>query len=459
MIDLLSGNPYKRISAFCVPLLIGNLFQQLYSMADSMIVGRLMGANAFGAVGSTGSLSFLIMGFVMGLCSGFAIPLAQDFGAQDKAGMRKCVANCLWLCAVITLILSIVTYFYTDDLLRMLNTPKELFDDAYGYIHVIFVGMGATVLYNMLACILRAVGDSKTPLYFLIIACVLNIALDLLFIAVFKLGVAGAGYATIISQFVSGVMCLFAMRKRFPELMLKKPDLRLNTEYTVRLLKNGVPMGLQFSITAIGSVTLQSAVNGLGATAVTAMSAGSRVSNLLACPMESLGIAMATFTGQNLGAQKIDRIKKGVWQMMAIGLVYCAMAFGICLLFSRPLTELFIGAAELTVLELTEQYLLYNSIFFPALLVIYVFRNTVQGLGFSKEAMLAGVFEMVARVVVAFGFVKTYGFVAASLANPAAWVAATLLLLWLYHLKISRLWRWEQARRRAEKMREALDIK
>lgn len=457
--DLLTGSPVKRISAFCVPLLIGNLFQQFYSMTDSVIVGRLMGAEAFGAVGSTGALSFLVLGFVMGLCAGFSIPLSQDFGAKDMNGVRKGAAMCIWLCVLVTAVLSACMYFWTDELLRLLNTPDELFEDAYAYIHVIFTCMGASVLYNMLAYVLRAVGDSRTPLYFLILSCILNIGLDLLFIGPFHMGVAGAGYATIIAQLVSGALCLWTIHKRFPELRLTKDDLRFDPAYAARLFKSGVPMGLQFSITAVGSVSVQAAVNGLGSIAVTAMSAASRVSALMTCPLESLGIAMATFAGQNLGAKKLDRVRKGVRQMMGVGLCYCAAAFLTLFFFSRPLTLLFLDGADEQMLLYARQCLTINAAFYPGLLIVLVYRNTIQGLGYSKEAMLAGLFELVGRTGVAFGLVSVYGFIAACTASPVAWILADAVLLILYYKKMRQLARWDEAKLRAERMRAALEQK
>ena len=367
-------------------------------------------------------------------------------------GVKRAIAGCIWLGVLITSALSVLMYFFTDDLLRLLDTPDELFNYAYDYIHVIFVGMATTMLYNVLACILRALGDSRTPLYFLILSCLINIALDILFIAAFGMGVAGAAYATLIAQFISGVLCIFTIRKKFPQLNLKKEDLRFDPEYAMRLFKNGVPMGLQFSITAIGSVLMQAAVNGLGVNAVTAMGAGGRVCGIVTCPLDSLGVAMATFAGQNLGAKKISRVKQGVRQMMGIGLGYCVLACLVCVFFGRTLTQIFVDAKETAVIDLTQQYLNVYSLFYPALLIIYVFRNTVQGLGYSKDAMLAGLFELAGRSAVAFCLVGAYGFTAACFASPVAWLAADVLLLTLYAKKMGALWRWEQARLRAEQM-------
>ncbi len=452
MTDLLTGNPLKRILKFLVPLLIGNLFQQIYSLADSIIVGQLIGQSAFGAVGSTGSLNFLVLGFVMGVTGGFSIPIAQAFGAKNGAGMRKYIASCAVLCIIIVGILSVLTYFFTDDLLRLLNTPEELFQDAYHYIHVIFVGMGASVLYNMLSSLLRSVGDSKTPLYFLIVACVINIGLDFLFIAVFKMGVEGAAYATLISQLVSGLLCMITIKKRFKMLIPSRNDYKHIGAYHKRMLRYGIPMGLQFSITAVGCVIVQTAVNGLGAIAVTALSIGYRVSALLTSPIESLGIAMATFAGQNLGANRLERVKKGVNQVMIVTCIYCFSAFLLCFFFSTFLTEMFVGKTDATILAMTRQMLLSISFFYPCLAVILVYRNVVQGLGFSNEAMLAGILELGGRLLIGLVFIKHFGYAAACFSNPAAWFPADVLLLFLYYGKMRELQKPENVQKRAEKL-------
>ena len=445
MTDLLTGSPARKISMFCLPLLVGNLFQQLYSMADSMIVGRFMGTEAFAGVSGTGSMNFLIIGFVLGLCSGFAIPAAQDFGAGDMQGVRRAVAHCLWLGAALTAVLTALMFFLTDDLLTLLNTPSELYAYEYEYIHVIFTGMAVTMWYNMLAGILRAVGDSRTPLLFLILSCLLNIVLDVMFISAFRMGVAGAAWATLCSQLISGVLCLVYMVRRFPQLIPHGDEWKLRSAYAGRLLKNGLPMGLQFSITAIGSVTMTAAVNSLGVHAVAAVGAASRVHNIVTCPMDALGVGMATFCSQNLGAGKIRRIRLGVRQMTGIGMLYSVISCAVLGFFGRTMAMLFVSATETEVLNLTAQYLLIDGFFFPALLVIFVYRNSLQGLGYSREAMLAGVFELIGRVFVASLLVGRFGFTAACFASPAAWVAAGALLLTLYWLKMGALIRREQA--------------
>ena len=310
--DMTTGSPLGRILAFCAPLLVGNLFQQFYNLADSIIVGRLLGVNAFAAVGSTGALNFLVLGFALGICSGFAIPIAQSFGAGDAEAVRSRTGQLVWLGLIFSLGLTVLTFFTTDDILRLINTPAEIYNDAYTYIFIVFMGSGATILYNLSSSILRALGDSRTPLLFLIAAVIVNVVLDILFMASFGMGVEGAALATVISQAASGLACLLYMHARVPALHLSASHLRPSLRRMAYIASIGVPMGLQFSITAVGSIILQGAVNSLGAGAVAAVSAGSRVHNIMAAPMETAGITMATYCGQNLGAGKPDRIRKGV---------------------------------------------------------------------------------------------------------------------------------------------------
>ena len=330
--DLTKGKPLRLLLGFCAPLLIGNLFQQFYNMVDSIIVGKFIGKDALAAVGSTGSLNFLIIGFVLGMCSGFCIPVAQYFGEGDEARVRGCVANAVYLSAAITVVLTAATMLGTRPLLELMQTPGNIIDDAYAYIVVIFAGIFATVLYNLLAGILRALGDSRTPLYFLILSSVLNVGMDLLFILYFNAGVAGAAYATVIAQLVSGVCCLVYMIKRYPILRMKKENLRPNRHLTGRLLYIGLPMAGQFSITAVGSTIIQSAVNSLGSGVVAAVTAAGKVQIMLCQPMETMGITMATYCGQNYGAGEVGRIREGMRKSLLVAALFGDRFFhrGIC---------------------------------------------------------------------------------------------------------------------------------
>ena len=430
--DMTTGSPLKSILRFCVPLLIGNLFQQFYNLADSILVGRILGLNAFAAVGATGALSFLILGFATGSCSGLAIPIAQSFGAGDLESVRRRTAQLVWLGCGITAIICLICFFWTDDLLGMMNTPAEIFDDAYRYIFIVFMGVGATMLYNLSSAVLRSLGDSRTPLHFLIAAVVVNVILDILFMKYLHFGVEGAAWATVLSQLASGIACLIYMAKKLPMLNLHRDDMKPDWKRICYMAAIGVPMGLQFAITAVGSIILQGAVNGLGAQAVAVVSAASRVHNVVAAPLETCGIAMATYCGQNLGAGQYSRIRRGIWSTTAAAMIYCALAFVFNYSAGRSMATLFVSPSEVMILRDVQKYLVIQSAFYPMLAVIFIFRNGLQGMGYSNQAMMAGVSELVARALVSFGLVGSLGFTAVCCANPAAWLFADGVLLLLY---------------------------
>ena len=437
--DMTTGSPLKSILRFCVPLLIGNLFQQFYNLADSILVGRILGLNAFAAVGTTGALSFLILGFATGSCSGLAIPIAQSFGAGDLESVRRRTAQLVWLGFGITAIIRLICFFWTDDLLRLMNTPAEIFDDAYRYIFIVFMGVGATMLYNLSSAVLRSLGDSRTPLHFLIAAAVVNVILDILFMKYLHFGVEGAAWATVLSQLASGIACLVYMAKKIPVLNLHHDDMKPDWKRICYMAAIGVPMGLQFAITAVGSIILQGAVNGLGAQAVAAVSAASKVHNVVAAPLETCGIAMATYCGQNLGAGQYARIRRGIWSTTAAAMIYCALAFVFNYSAGRGMATLFVSPSEVMILQDVQKYLVIQSVFYPMLAVIFIFRNGLQGMGYSNQAMMAGVSELIARALVSFGLVSSLGFTAVCYANPVAWLFADGVLLILYARVMRRL--------------------
>ena len=437
--DMTTGSPLRRILAFCAPLLIGNLFQQFYNLADSIIVGRLLGVNAFAAVGSTGALNFLVLGFALGICSGFAIPIAQSFGAGDTQAVRSRTGQLVWLGLIFSLGLTVLTFFTTDDILRITNTPANIYDQAYRYIFIVFMGSGATILYNLASGVLRALGDSRTPLLFLIVAVFINVLLDILFMAGFGMDVEGAAYATVISQAASGLACLMYIKLKVPVLHISKADLKPNLRRMGYIASIGVPMGLQFSITAVGSIILQSAVNTLGASAVAAVSAGSRVHNIVAAPLETAGITMATYCGQNLGAARLSRIRSGIRSITVVSMFYCLLALAVNAFAGSAIARLFLDASETAILSDVHDYLVINGMAYPMLAVIFIFRNSLQGMGFSNSAMFAGLAELIGRSIVAFGFVGRFAFGAVCFANPLAWLFADLILLPLYAVKLRRL--------------------
>lgn len=427
--DLTSGSPLKVILMFTLPLVLGNLFQQFYALADTIIVGRFCGVSALASVGATGSVNYLILGFVIGVCNGFAIPIAQLFGARDYSDLRRHVANAAWLCIAGSVVLTVMTVALTRPMMQLMQTPADILDGAVIYIGWIFAGIPFIFLYNMVAAIMRALGDSKTPLYFLILTSALNIGLDLLFIIPFQMGVLGAALATDISQVISGVLSFIYLSRKFDVLKMQKADFAYSKKACARLLGIGIPMGLQCSITAIGSVIMQWAVNVLGSTAVAAVTAAGKTQGLLTVPMESVGTAMATYAGQNLGASRMDRVRQGVNSAMLIILIYGVASAFVLHFTDVQIMGLFLDTAkEVDIVAMGREYLFWNSVFFVPLGALIVWRYTIQGLGFSTLAMMAGVAEMVARTVVAIALVPVLGYFGAELSNPAAWIAACVFL-------------------------------
>lgn len=437
--DMTTGNSAKQILKFSLPLLIGTVFQQFYNMVDSIIVGKFLGTQPFAAVGMTGSITFFVLGLVFGACSGFAIPVAQDFGAHDEAGVRRCVVNIIHIGVIFGLVMTLATTLLTRQILVWMDTPEELMQDAYDYLFWIFLGIGSLMLYNLLAGILRSLGDSTTPLIFLILSSLLNIGLDVLLVWTLNVGVKGAAIATVVSQLISGLGCLVFMIRKFPMLRLTREDLRPDLPTIRRLSGIGFPMGLQFSITAIGSIILQKSVNALGTTIIASVSAAAKVQNLVVSPMDAFGVSMATFAGQNYGAGKIDRVRRGVRQVFWMLTAYSLLALGIVYFSGSTIALLFVDASETEILACTQHFLIMNGLFYIPLGVIYVLRNTLQGVGFSKIAMLSGLFELVARSVMGLFVVPKFGFNAVCLAHPTAWIMADLILIVLYSILMKRL--------------------
>ena len=430
--DLTTGSPMKLVLSFMLPLLFGLLFQQFYSMVDTVVVGKYLGVDALAGVGSTGSVNFLVLGFCMGICSGFAIPVAQKFGQRDYDGLRRIVGTMIWLGAGFALVITAVTALLCGRILHWMHTPAETFGYAYDYIFIIFLGIPATMLYNLLSGIIRSLGDSRTPLLFLIFSSLLNVALDLALIVGLKLGVAGAGIATVVSQAISGILCLVFIARNYAVLRLRREDLKPGRESVSLLLTMGVPMGLQYSITAIGSILLQTAVNDLGPEAMAAVTAGNKVSMFCVCPFDAIGTTAATFAGQNVGAGKLDRVHQGVKASAVIGIGYAVAIFGVLSLWGGDLSLLFLDAKEAEIIAMSRKFLFCNSLFYIALLFVNLLRFTIQGLGFSRLAVFAGVFEMVARAVVALCMVDLLGYTAVCLAHPCAWIMADVFLFPAY---------------------------
>lgn len=427
--DMTSGSTMKLILGFAVPLLMGMLFQQVYSLVDTIIVGRFLGVSALAAVGATGSINFLIIGFCQGICNGFALPVAQRFGAKDYDGLRKYVGNSAVLSIIFGGAITLITVSTCRPILELMQTPADIIDMSYHYIVVIFAGIPAIILYNILSAYLRSLGDSITPVIFLVLSAGLNIGLDLLFIVTFHWGVFGAAFATVLSQAVSGILCLILIIKKFDILHLAHDDWRLDWRYSKYLLIMGLPMGLQYSITAIGSVILQASVNTLGSAAVASMTAGSKISMFVMCPFDALGSTMATFGGQNVGAGRLDRLGRGLRSAVILGAIYSALILVVLIFFGRGLILLFVSANEVAVIAQAKQFLVTNAAFYLMLALVNIVRFLIQGMGFSGFAVFAGVFEMVARTLVGLVFVPIFGFTAACFASPLAWVFADCFLI------------------------------
>ena len=422
--DLTVGKPLFQILRFALPLVLGTLFQQLYSFADTVIVGRCLGTDALGAVGTTYSLNFLILGFVQGACVGFGIPVAETFGAKDKGGLRKYLFNGALLCVVLSVVFTIFTTLMAGPLLQLIHTPEELYADAVLYIRIIFLGIPATVLYNYASSVLRAMGDSQHPFYFLLAASVLNIGLDYLLIVPMGMGVDGAAIATVLSQLLSGGLCafwFFTRTAKQEELTFRGQSSLLSAGHCKRLAYIGFPMGFEYSVSAIGAVIMQDAINLLGSTAVAAQTAGEKIRQMFTLPMESVGMAMATYVGQNHGAHRTDRIQQGIKDGCTIQLTYCVAAW-VVILFVKPYAVgLVLGDAEPAVTAGAIQYLAIMSLLFCFHGLLMIFRNTLQGLGYSTMAVISGVGELIGRSFGGWLALHGLGFLGISLANPIAW--------------------------------------
>lgn len=433
------GNPAKLVLLFTLPLLAGNLFQQFYNMMDTLIVGRTIGVNALAAVGCTGSIMFLIIGFVQGMTTGLSIATAQRFGAEDMDGVRRSFAACIVICVAVTLILTGLSVPFARPILEFMRTPAAILDDAYHYIVVIYLGTGAAMLFNLLSNIIRALGDSRTPLYFLVIASVLNVVLDLVFILCFDMGVAGAAWATVVAQMVSGVLCILYIIKRFPMLHLRRADFKLTGAELARHAGLGLPMGFQASIIGIGVIILQFVLNGLGELSVAAFTAAQKIEQIFCSPLSSFGMTMATYSAQNYGAGEMGRIRQGVRSCAYMSVGYSILIMVINVLFGGSLTALFVGAGELEVIALSATYLRITSLFYPTLSLLFIYRYTLQGLGQGVVPTIAGIMELVMRALGVVLLAGAFGFSGICVAYALAWPGSMIPLLIAYLLTMYRL--------------------
>ena len=430
--DMTKGSPTRIILGFTLPLFLGNVFQQFYNMADTIIVGQFVGTGALAAVGSTGTIMFLITGFATGLGTGFTILTAQRFGAGDMKGMRRSVFTAAVLTVIVSVLVTAVSVIFMHPLLSLMQTPADIYDDAYAYIIVIMWGLAAQMLYNLLSALLRAIGNSKMPLYFLILAAVLNVILDLVFIINFKMGTAGAAYATVISQGISGLLCLLYIVKAVPIFRLSRRDMVMDGKMMAEQLKVGLPMALQFSITAIGSIMVQTSLNMLGSTLVAAYTAAGKIEQILTQAYVALGTAMANYSAQNVGAGDIPRIRQGFRAATIWGGVYSVVAGVLVMTVGKYLTYLFVSEDAAMLLDSVDLYLKCIGFFFIPLNIVNAYRNGLQGLGYGLLPMTAGVAELAGRGVIAVISARYSSYFGICMAGPAAWVLAGGLLVVLY---------------------------
>ena len=438
--DMTVGSPMRAIFRFAVPLILGYILQQMYLVIDTVIVGRWIGVNALAAIGASTSIMFLIMGFCNGSCAGFAIPVAQAFGAKDFRKMRTYVSNSYRIAITFAVVITLLSCLFCKNILHLVNTPLEVFDDAYIFLMLQFAAIPFTIGYNLLAGQIRALGNSKQPFYFLITASVVNILLDVLLILILGLGVEGAGIATLLSQAFSVCLCIRFIKKKMQILIPQGEERDFDNKKISILLNNGVPMGLQFSITGIGIIMLQSANNALGITCVAAFIAAMRIKYLFTCVFENIGVAMATYCGQNLGAKKMERISQGVRAAIKMMLIFFVFSFIVITPFADDMMTLFVDKGEAEVVTYAAEFMRIACYFYPCLGLLTIFRYSIQGLGYSNLSMMSGVMEMIARCGVSLWLVPAFMWTGVCYGDPVAWVMADMFLLpafwWLFkHLK------------------------
>mgnify|MGYP003255462021 FL=1 len=437
--DMTRGNPVRLILAFMIPTYLGNIFQQFYNLVDSVVAGRYIGVNALAAIGSTTSLIFLVTGWLQGITSGFSIMVAQSFGAKDYQQMRRYVAMSVYLCVAFVVAMTAGLMIFNVPILRLMNTPDEIIGQTAAYMGIVYAGLCVTAAYNAFAAVLRALGDGRSPLYFLIISAVINAGLDVLFIMKFHMGVEGCAYATVIAQGISALLCLVYIILKFDILKLQKEDFEPDVSMMQRLLSIGVPMGLQFSITAIGTIIVQSAINVFGADYIAGYAAAGKLQNMVNTIFIAFGATIATFVGQNRGAGRVDRVRQGVKDTQIMILIAAAFSFLIIHFFAGKLTLIFVDSSKTVVIDAANQYFKTVSWCYPFLGSIFLYRNALQGMGYGLVPMLGGVFELLARgAVVVLVLHLGGGFVQTCLSDPAAWISALIPLIPYYIYKMRK---------------------
>lgn len=426
---LTEGTPWKQILLFSIPIFWGNIFQLLYSLVDTKIVGSTLGTEALAAVGSVSTLHTLMTGFLNGLTLGFSLITAMCFGADNMKRLKKSFAMTIELGVLTTAVLVVVLMFVLQPLLHLLNVPEEQFAMSYAYISVLIVGLFATVLYNLCANTLRAIGDSLTPLLFLILATVSNIGLDYLFILEFHMGVQGAAYATVLAQLISVVLCFVRIFRKFPILHLQKSDFRPEKELIVEMYKSGLSMGLMSCLVSIGTIMLQSAINTFGTTVIVAHTAARKVFEIMSLPMSVLGSAMATYCGQNYGAKRFDRIRQGIRESLLIAAIWSVAVFIICHTVEGALIRFVASTTDAEVIYWGSMYLKVDMSFIIVCGVIVILRNSMQGFGDRVIPVFSSCIELAGKIIFAFVFAPVFAYWGIIWAEPVVWIAMVIPLI------------------------------
>ncbi len=431
------GNPIKQVAIFAIPILLGNWFQNLYNIIDSIIVGRYLGVDALASVGMTGSIAFLVIGWIVGLTNGFGILISQAVGAREEKRLRHLVAMSAYICVAFAIAMTVGLIFANEWILELMNTPDTIFENTKKYIGIIYAGIPISILYNMLASISRGLGDSRTPLYFLIISSVLNVILDFAFIVWIPFGVAGAAYATVLSQTVSAVLCFIYIYRKYPQIRFTREDAKYNNGTIMRLMIMGIPMALQFSITAVGTMIVQGALNKLGAVYIAAFTSSTKIQNILIQIPIAIGAALANFTGQNYGANRLDRVKKGVSASLILVTVYSILSMAFAYFVAPNTVTIFADDPSGELVAISSQYFHIALWFYVPLGIIFVFRNTLQGLGNGIVPMIGGICELLARGLTVFLLFDSLKFVGVCLAEPFAWISALIPLIpyYIYYMR------------------------
>lgn len=442
--DMTTGSPLKHIILFSVPLLIGNIFQQLYNIADLIIVGRTLGVEPFAAVGAVAPIFFLITFVIVGLTNGFAVVTGQRYGAKDIAGVRNSVVVSLILSTVVTAFFTVLCLLMLHPIMRWMNIPQNIYHNAYLYVEIITAGLIATTMYNILASIIRALGDSKTPLYFLIIASIINIILALVFILQFHMGVPGSAVAVILSQAISFLLCLIFIKYKLPILHLTKEDWLIKNrkdfyDSAYEHLRVGVPMAVQFSLIGISILIIQSVCNGFGSNVIAAMTAALRIEQIATMPMMSFGVALAAYVAQNYGAKRFKRIRLGVVKTSTINVVLSILMAFIMRFWGADIIGMFIGTATKEVINIAHQYLLISTIYYFFLGQIFIYRNALQGMGETLFPLLACVAELVMRSFAAVYLAIKFGYIGMFYAGPIAWISASSIMFFGYYRSIKHI--------------------